>query len=1256
MPETNNNLSVNQQYLASQHATRSLMRLPRSLSYLETWGFGLASLISWTAIAPAMHTALGPQAIFVWLPAVIVGMLLNLQVKRLGEQWPEMSGGTPNYTTRLLRNYPSVGRYAALAYFYAWAMYPAVNAIILTDLIKVNLEPFGIACPETILKIGFTLIPYIVAFSGTRALGILHTSFILPAIGFLLIFSFQGIGWLTFSPTSPGLLPTSWSPPTFVDWAKWSFFAIYGPYACETASSFVADSRRPRNTLQFLTFAAGLIPVVYLGSSWVLMRLATEPGLGDNPFLNLLAAAQPFWGHQASFIVTLLLVSGCLLSSATAVSNSPRILYQLSLDGYLSPVFAIVSKAGVLQPALIFCVLVNLLGLIWGDVAGLVAVGCAGYLLSIMALHLGLWLRRGRPEVRWPWWSLGFLIVEAIVLVMAGFAWGWQDVLIGLLLPLAIFVIDEAIRRIPYAPFHPAWWLRRVRTRSRQIEDFVAFQVIVLIVLVCGATTIGWEMRDNLERISENAGNNLLVVLLMTVAFVAIAIACWTSLPQIAAIDEAREHAESLFITALDPVLVLDENGVIYQANPASVALLGMNTNYLVGHRLNEFLFGLGNDPEDWPNRSEQTLTQSNVETDISQSVRTIDATISHRKNLKYQEYIAILRDITDRKLSEAALQQANAYLTAIIDNLADGLLVTDTEGKIARLNLALLPMFGIIKTDAIGQDCKTVFGSEIGNLVAQTIKQPQEVFAAEINLTNNRSGKAVATAILKNSQSSENQSYNCIGSVILLRDITAEKEIDRMKTDFISTVSHELRTPLTSVIGFAKLIQKKLEEGIFPLIQSEERKTQKTIRQVTENMNIIVSEGERLTSLINDVLDIAKMEAGKVDWQMQAVSVPDLVERAFAATSSLFEQNGLEPIQDIQDGLPQVMGDSDRLLQVLINLISNAVKFTDKGSITCRAIQRHEEIIVSLIDTGVGIAPDDQQKVFEKFKQVGDTLTDKPKGTGLGLPISKQIVEHHGGKIWVESQLGIGSNFSFALPIASTHLTDIAKINIDILVRQLKQSIIQTASNTADDRKKILVVDDDTHIRNLLRQQLEAQNYQVNEAIDGVDAISQVKQEKPDLIILDVMMPQINGFDVAAVLKNDPQSMGIPIIILSIVEDKQRGYRLGIDRYLKKPINAEELLKDIDVLLSQGTSKKKVLVVDENASNLKTLSEVLQAKGYSVVEASTGPECIEKALALKPDMIIVDSVFLEQHNLVKTLRFEKGMENVFFVLADGEN
>ncbi|NES24168.1 MAG: response regulator [Symploca sp. SIO3E6] len=478
--------------------------------------------------------------------------------------------------------------------------------------------------------------------------------------------------------------------------------------------------------------------------------------------------------------------------------------------------------------------------------------------------------------------------------------------------------------------------------------------------------------------------------------------------------------------------------------------------------------------------------------------------------------------------------------------------------------------------------------------------------------------------------------------------------EIDQMKTDFLSTVSHELRTPLTSVLGFAKLIEKKLDDVIFPAVNTEDRKTRRAVEQVGGNIGIIVSEGERLTALINDVLDIAKMEAGKIEWKMEPLKVEEVIDHAIAATSALFQNKGLRLKQDLEPGLPEVIGDRNRLIQVLINLISNAVKFTPQGSVTCKLSKTEHHITISIIDTGIGIAPENRSKVFDKFRQLGDTLTDRPTGTGLGLPICKQIVEHHGGQIWVESELSTGSNFSFTLPIACGLYQDLPNFNLNTLLEQLQVSVSSSSESSQKLQKTILVVDDDAPIRTLLTQELEAHGYQIWQAKDGLEAIKQAKQAKPDLIVMDVMMPQMNGFDAAAVLKNDPQTQDIPIIILSIVEDQERGYRLGVDRYLNKPINTEVLLQNIDLLLSQGTSKKEVLVVDEDVPTVKLLTEVLRTKGYSVTEAFNGQEFQEKMASVSPDLIIANTDLWQQSDVLKTLRFEKGMENVLFILLAG--
>ncbi len=476
-----------------------------------------------------------------------------------------------------------------------------------------------------------------------------------------------------------------------------------------------------------------------------------------------------------------------------------------------------------------------------------------------------------------------------------------------------------------------------------------------------------------------------------------------------------------------------------------------------------------------------------------------------------------------------------------------------------------------------------------------------------------------------------------------------AAEEADATKSSFLSTVSHELRTPLTSVLGFAKIIRRRLEERLFPLIPEHDRKVQQAKRQVVENLAVVISEGERLTKLIDDVLDLAKIEAGKFTWNMATVSISDVMERAIAATASLFEAKNLQLVRAIEPDLPAVNGDQDRLIQVVINLISNAVKFTDSGSITCAALLRDNEVVVSVIDSGIGIAPADQPKVFEKFKQVGDTLTDKPKGTGLGLPICKEIVEYHGGSIWVESEPGQGSTFSFTLPVASeAEPVDMPSgrrsVDIESLLRQLRERAAAHSHN-----KSVLVVDDDPNIRSLLQQELTEAGYAVRLAENGRKALALIREEIPGLVILDVMMPEMNGFDVAAVLKNDPATMDVPIIILSIVEDKERGFRVGVDRYLTKPIDTASLFHEVDALLDQGKSRKKVMVVDEDASTVRTLTDVLETRGYDVVESS-GSDLISRAVLSKPDIIILNSLLSSEEG-VRALRFERGMENVLFLI-----
>jgi signal transduction histidine kinase len=243
--------------------------------------------------------------------------------------------------------------------------------------------------------------------------------------------------------------------------------------------------------------------------------------------------------------------------------------------------------------------------------------------------------------------------------------------------------------------------------------------------------------------------------------------------------------------------------------------------------------------------------------------------------------------------------------------------------------------------------------------------------------------------------------------------------DMDKMKTDFLSTVSHELRTPLTSIIGFTEMVKRKFEGSIVEKLDLTNEKDQRDVSKIRRNINIILSEGERLASLINDLLDISRMEAGKVSLNMVETDIEEIIAQAITLTNPIIKGKSIQVIKNIRESLPIIMADKDKLMQVIINLISNAIKFTEEGCIVCTARRLEEDIILSITDTGIGIKEEDKEYIFDRFSQVGDNLTSRPRGTGLGLAICKHIIEDHGGEIWAESEVGKGTDFSFRIPIS---------------------------------------------------------------------------------------------------------------------------------------------------------------------------------------------------------------------------------------------
>jgi signal transduction histidine kinase len=245
-----------------------------------------------------------------------------------------------------------------------------------------------------------------------------------------------------------------------------------------------------------------------------------------------------------------------------------------------------------------------------------------------------------------------------------------------------------------------------------------------------------------------------------------------------------------------------------------------------------------------------------------------------------------------------------------------------------------------------------------------------------------------------------------------------AAEAANAAKSDFLANISHELRTPLVSIFGFARLVKKRLDEKIFSQVSPADHKLRRVASQIDNNLEIILSESQRLTNLINSLLDLEKIESGKMEWEIKPVECAEVIYKAAAATAPLFESGTLKLVVDVPQQVAVVNVDEDKLIQVVINLLSNAAKFTNHGTVSISAQRQDHEVIVSVTDDGPGIDPANQPRLFEKFVQVGDTLTGKPQGTGLGLAISKEIIDRHGGRIWVQSKPGQGSVFSFAIPV----------------------------------------------------------------------------------------------------------------------------------------------------------------------------------------------------------------------------------------------
>jgi len=371
--------------------------------------------------------------------------------------------------------------------------------------------------------------------------------------------------------------------------------------------------------------------------------------------------------------------------------------------------------------------------------------------------------------------------------------------------------------------------------------------------------------------------------------------------------------------------------------------------------------------------------------------------------------------------------------------------------------------------------------------------------------------------------------------------------EANRLKSEFLANVSHELRTPLNAILGYTDL----LLDGIYgPL---DEAKAE-SLRKVRRN-------SEALLRLINDILELSRVEAGRMSVIIEAFDPADLTTNSIAGVRPLFDRKNLPLRAEIGRNLPRVEGDRGKVQQVLFNLLSNALKFTEHGHVIVRVFpsENRQTVYFEVTDTGEGIPEDKLHFIFDQFRQLDGSTTRRAGGTGLGLALCQRLAQLMGGAIHVRSEVGRGSTFTFSLPVTMGH----------------EQAAPPAARRRmTGERRVVLAIDDDEEALNLLAASLEPAGYQVVRCRDGETGLRKVREIHPFAVTLDIMMPFRDGWSVLKELKSDSATANIPVIIVSIIDDRARGFNLGVDAYMVKPINRAALLQSLDSF-EAGASRK---------------------------------------------------------------------------------
>ena len=636
-------------------------------------------------------------------------------------------------------------------------------------------------------------------------------------------------------------------------------------------------------------------------------------------------------------------------------------------------------------------------------------------------------------------------------------------------------------------------------------------------------------------------------------------------------------------------------------------------------------------------------------------------------------EWIGVHNDVTEQKEIGDAIRQTEKFLSSVVENIPHMIFVKDAEElRFVRVNRAGEELLGLKRDQMIGKSDRDFFPNEEAEwFIAQdkVVLENRRI----ANIPEEPIQSPLGTRILHTKKipivGDDGQPQYLLG---ISEDITETKQAEaelqrakdtaeaasRAKSEFLANMSHELRTPLNAIIGFSEV----LEDQTFGELNT---------RQLKYVSNILTS-GRHLLQLINDILDIAKIEAGRLTLDRSPFPVETALNDVVAIVRALTNKKSIDLTIEVAPDLPSLHADQPKFKQIMYNLMSNAIKFTpNEGRVAVSAFLYDASpipsVCIAVSDSGIGIKPEDQTRVFGEFEQVDSSYSRQQQGTGLGLALTKNLIELHGGRIWVESEgiEGKGTTFSFVLPFDEPNI-EYSNEGEDGVTASPDGDLVAPENFPTNEESEeeeaplVLVVEDNGPASELLTHYLTEAGYSVAHATDGEQAVQMVNELHPYAVTLDIMLPRKDGWQVLAEMKARPETADVPVVIVSMTEDRQLGFSLGAVDFMVKPVDKNRL---IEVIARAGGRSPKdemptVLVVDDEPKTVELLGDLLKHAGYRVLEAYGGQQGIELATQYLPQVIILDLMMPQVNgfDVVRELRANAATKDIAIVIFSAKD